>query len=96
MNDQQREGQREQERNIRKINQYFDGKIENKTFHSHDEEKSRQQKEMSALIRDLNYEQMPGFTLQVLKRKVQQDYVLMENKPGGDQELALERFKELF
>ena len=51
---------------------------------------------MSALIRDLNYEQMPGFTLQVLKRKVQQDYVLMENKPGGDQELTLERFKQLF
>ena len=50
---------------------------------------------MTDLIHELNREGMPGFSLQILKQKVQNEYVLMERE-GDDQELPAERFKQLF
>ena len=77
--------------NIRKINEYFSGKIKCKDLKSPMTKNPEETRRLTELIHELNREGMPGFSLQILKQKVQNEYVLME-KEGDDQELSVERF----
>ena len=60
----QLEGQIEHEKNLRKINEYYNGKVDTlKILSAKGVETAANTKKMTALIHELNREGMPGFSL---------------------------------